>query len=254
MSFLQENEWLFLNDLIYKIHSIEDLTEMRNSFLDLIKLVIPYDSATFGLASKDGKHLFSNLVSVNIRGDNDEVYEYDKYEKLDYTRWIFLSAKNMVFIETNLFDAVERENSLFYKDFYEKKNIHFAIQLSIAMDNELLGIICLYRPKGSEDFTQKDLFVLNQLKEHLALRLHIEDKKDAGSMKAMLPGKTMLEDKYSLSHREIEVLYLVIRGLSNQDIADSLFISEHTVKKHLKNIYKKLEVTRRTQLIGYQYE
>ncbi len=253
MSYLQENEWLFLNDLIYKIHTIEDLKEMREIFLGLIQLIIPYDSATFGLASGDGKHLFSDMVYFNIP-ETEDVYEYDEYEQLDYTRWIYLAAKNMAFIETNLISCVERENSLFYKEFYESKGIHFAMQLCLALENDLLGIICLYRPKDSEDFSQKDLFVLNQLKEHLAHRLYIEDKKIKADNSSVLPDKYQLEKGYRLTRREIEVLFLVIKGFSNADIADSLFISEHTVKKHLKNIYKKLEVTRRTQLIGYNFK
>ncbi|SFT32256.1 DNA-binding response regulator, NarL/FixJ family, contains REC and HTH domains [Actinopolyspora lacussalsi subsp. righensis] len=48
-----------------------------------------------------------------------------------------------------------------------------------------------------------------------------------------------------LSARELEVLALVARGLLNSQIADELFISEGTVKRHLTNIYLKLEVNSR---------
>lgn len=53
-----------------------------------------------------------------------------------------------------------------------------------------------------------------------------------------------------LSVREKEVLNLISRGYSNKDIADTLFISEKTVKTHLYNIYKKLGVKRRTEAIS----
>ena len=53
-----------------------------------------------------------------------------------------------------------------------------------------------------------------------------------------------------LSQREIEVLQLVARGLSNPEIADTLVISIHTVKKHITNIFGKLEVTSRTQAVA----
>jgi len=53
-----------------------------------------------------------------------------------------------------------------------------------------------------------------------------------------------------LSHREIEVLALVAQGNSNQQIADLLFISLHTVKTHARRINGKLGVERRTQAVA----
>ncbi|WP_160286295.1 LuxR C-terminal-related transcriptional regulator [Pseudomonas knackmussii] len=53
-----------------------------------------------------------------------------------------------------------------------------------------------------------------------------------------------------LSDREIEVLRLVAEGLSNQEIAEQLFISVFTVKSHVQRLSMKLEVKRRTQAIA----
>jgi len=52
-----------------------------------------------------------------------------------------------------------------------------------------------------------------------------------------------------LSERELEVLVLIVSGLSNQEIADQLFVQLSTVKKHVSNIFGKLGVTSRTQAI-----
>ena len=49
-----------------------------------------------------------------------------------------------------------------------------------------------------------------------------------------------------LSRRELQVLAEVDKGASNREIARGLGVTEHTVKFHLKNIYRKLSVTRRT--------
>jgi DNA-binding CsgD family transcriptional regulator/PAS domain-containing protein len=59
-----------------------------------------------------------------------------------------------------------------------------------------------------------------------------------------------LMDAYRLSKREIDVASLLFEGLKNAQIADKLFISEITVKKHLQNIYTKVGVNNRTSLIN----
>ncbi|MEZ2736197.1 response regulator transcription factor, partial [Aneurinibacillus aneurinilyticus] len=51
-----------------------------------------------------------------------------------------------------------------------------------------------------------------------------------------------------LSRRELEICELVIKGYTNEQIARELWISINTVKKHLRNIYEKLNVANRTSL------
>lgn len=53
-----------------------------------------------------------------------------------------------------------------------------------------------------------------------------------------------------LSARELEVLGLVARGLTNREIARALTLSENTVKNHLRNLMKKLEVGTRTEAVA----
>lgn len=53
-----------------------------------------------------------------------------------------------------------------------------------------------------------------------------------------------------LSERELEILYWVRVGKTNQEIGEILFISQNTVKSHLKRIFGKLNVTTRAQAVG----
>jgi DNA-binding NarL/FixJ family response regulator len=54
-----------------------------------------------------------------------------------------------------------------------------------------------------------------------------------------------------LTARELEVLKLVGEGFSNRDIASRLYISENTVKNHLRNILQKLHFENRVQAAAY---
>lgn len=55
--------------------------------------------------------------------------------------------------------------------------------------------------------------------------------------------------KLGISRREYEVLELIAQGLSNQEIADRLFVSTSTVKTHASNLFSKLDARRRTEAI-----
>lgn len=57
--------------------------------------------------------------------------------------------------------------------------------------------------------------------------------------------KKLLED---LSQRELDVLKLIAKGMSNDQIAQTLFISPHTVKNHVSNVYRKMGMDDRTQV------
>lgn len=54
-----------------------------------------------------------------------------------------------------------------------------------------------------------------------------------------------------LTERELEVLRLVARGLTNRDIAEQLYISENTVKNHVRNILEKLHLHTRMEAVMY---
>lgn len=52
-----------------------------------------------------------------------------------------------------------------------------------------------------------------------------------------------------ITHREYEVLQKIAEGLSNKEIAQSLFLSESTIKTHVSNLLVKLDAKRRTQAV-----
>lgn len=56
-------------------------------------------------------------------------------------------------------------------------------------------------------------------------------------------------EQLNITKREYEVLDLVGKGMSNQQIAEALFVSENTIKKHISSLFLKLDVQRRTEAI-----
>lgn len=93
----------------------------------------------------------------------------------------------------------------------------------------------------------------------------------AGAIRDTLGGSTVLEPEVTtkmmqrmrgteraphdeLTAREMEILLLIAKGKTNQDISDELFIALKTVKTHVSNILSKLDVDDRTQAAVYAYQ
>ena len=75
----------------------------------------------------------------------------------------------------------------------------------------------------------------------------VDDAGRAASPATSVAGSRLAEP---LSSRELEVLALIAKGLTNQEIAARLYLSLHTVKAHARNIYAKLGVSSRTQAVA----
>ncbi len=56
------------------------------------------------------------------------------------------------------------------------------------------------------------------------------------------------DDRYNLTRRELEVVGLIVRGMSNREIAKHFNLSEETVKRHLSNTFEKLKISTRLEL------
>lgn len=106
----------------------------------------------------------------------------------------------------------------------------------------------LLRQKGKRWETEKPelLLYVIKLKDLFGPGVSAQAARAAAAANEALPW-WYVEDP--LSERELEVLQHVGRGLSNQEIADKLFLSAGTVKRHMSNIYQKLDVHSRTQAL-----
>ena len=71
------------------------------------------------------------------------------------------------------------------------------------------------------------------------------------SLRGEIPGEAQVN---SMTGRELEVLKMIAKGMSNCQIAEALVISEYTVKGHVSNILSKLQLTDRTQAAVYAWK
>ncbi|WP_046777767.1 LuxR C-terminal-related transcriptional regulator [Streptomyces yangpuensis] len=109
----------------------------------------------------------------------------------------------------------------------------------------LVALAC--RSLGDEDTAALELHAAREVFAEL------EAGPDLARVDSLAPGGPGMET-YGLSERELEVLRQVVGGASNRQIAAALLISEHTVARHLQNIFGKLGVSSRTAASTFALE
>ena len=123
------------------------------------------------------------------------------------------------------------------------------LQLALAEVAWLTGDTPAARQSLQEGLAMVERCTLQQALRDLQLR-QPRLLEAIGTTEAVNPPEPLASVQNRLSQREIEVLELVALGNSNQQIADQLFISLHTVKTHARRINGKLGVERRTQAVA----
>ena len=124
------SDWIFLNNIIYKIYTVSDITEMREQFLDQMKMLIDYDSADFHLASPDGENRLVSPVLYNCEEDLSMVYE-----EIDYSRGILYGGRTLIYRETDIISDAKRMEADYYKKVYKANQWHYSLQMVLARNN-----------------------------------------------------------------------------------------------------------------------
>ncbi|MTI48579.1 response regulator [Sporosalibacterium faouarense] len=97
--------------------------------------------------------------------------------------------------------------------------------------------------KAIRDVANGETYIQPSISSLLASEMSSEETKTEDQLKIE-----------ALTKREYEVLILIAEGLNNREIAEKLFISEKTVKNHVSNIFKKIEVCDRIQAAIFAYK
>ena len=118
------------------------------------------------------------------------------------------------------------------------RSIEFECKLLLpAPRGTTRGFFFIRGPDG-RDFNERDRTVLTLLQPHLAdVRTTWQRKREPAGLTA----------------RETEIVRLLAHGLTNREIADQLFIATGTVRRHLENIFEKLDVHTRTAAVAQAF-
>ncbi|WP_232698613.1 helix-turn-helix transcriptional regulator [Brevibacillus daliensis] len=134
----------------------------------------------------------------------------------------------------------EYEQSDYYYEFMSRYGLYHQMVAYLMNDGRILGSIAFVRSEKENPFHDQDVRCLEILSRFISQSMEHYMYPDASATKPQI--------EINLTAKEREVLELVQKGYGNESIADQLFISINTVKKHLQSIYRKFDVTNRTSL------
>lgn len=249
------NIWLGILNLIYRIHSSDSVGKMGDTILKQINWLVPFDQALFFLADDNG--VIRVVASEGFEDDFIELYETN-FKKYDYASGIKIAGNSIVYRDSDIIERTVFLQSSFYNQFCEPNHILHGIHVVLIYDTKYYGEIVLFRDDNTinaTNFGETAEFILNLLKEHLSIACSriIKDQFRTIQEKEVASLGINPEDKYrvmyNLTKRECEVLMYLLEDKSTTQICDDMIISINTLKKHIANLYKKLKVSSRVQLI-----
>lgn len=239
MKTIDINDWVVVNNIIYKLYAADDTAKMCGQFFQNMKMVLDFDCADFYFADEKGR--LGSPVFYNCDTDYS-----DLYNQYSFGSDTAFGEKNLVYRESDIIDNEIRKEIEIYKKIYKPNNLDYSIHISLNMNKKFIGIFTFYRSIGKNDFDYDDIFLLDMLKEHLALKLYRRIVFDAAEHEKLTV--TEASEKYGLTRQETMVLKMLMQGLDNTTIYTSLNISVNTLKKHILNIYRKLKIKNRVQM------
>lgn len=248
MASLNNEKWKKINETILGIYSEPDIYKMRLNFLKNIEDLIPYKKSFFDLANKKKtKVVFFDPITETINGEYINLY-YNEYQSIDTMLWFFSQNKSDIYRESDYITSAMKSVSLFYNQWMKPQNIEYSMGSKVTKNDILYGSVNLWRGKEKGDFTDEEMEILRILNNHLALYFYNKYPNGIKRNNENDYSDTLIHI-YDLTGKESQIVELIYKGLSNKQIAEEHFISENTVKKHIYNIYKKMQVNSRMQLI-----
>ncbi|MGN0483594.1 MAG: LuxR C-terminal-related transcriptional regulator [Lachnospiraceae bacterium] len=249
---MKKNIFLLYNELVYDLYSSNKLEDCKTNFLVKLKLLIPFSYASIILAD-DFERMSLNPSHPPICYPDyfEEVEQtYLKYADEDHLLWLFHCQEPTLIKESDVMDDETRLHSSLYQHCYQKYNIYDSLQYSIVYQQKLYGLLTLFRVKADGDFTNEDLFYLRALGPHLnAVLYRLCTPSPSSSDQDLSSQLVALQQEYKLTNREAQLLNLIFLYRTNAEIADEMQIQENTIQKHMQNIFRKMNVSSKWELL-----
>lgn len=251
---MRDKELQIMNKIIELIYSAKNFNELRVELLNGISKLVDFSFSDFVISDvreNQSPDFRDSIVLSRYNKINEREFlcQYDqKYFRMDNMNWAFTSGDSFVYRESDLITKEAKCQSRFYTEYLDRFGFAYIAGMIVASESGVLGLVSFYKNERSGDFTDEDMKIFSMLLPHLKRCLNVGNRIKAFKMNN---NRIMLKYQYHLTDREIEMAGLLIYGYNNHEIVKILGISINTVKKHVSNIFSKLGISGRPQLVRF---
>lgn len=247
---LTTSDWMLLTRLIYRINLIEDREVLLEESLNLLQSVLPFETGIFSFAKLTNKGVVAEkMAGCNITSEDLTAIVQTELDHNPFLQSISFGSMSTASRGPSV-KELSHSKALGERLNFFPEDAQYAATLVLQMNDTVVGYLTLFRNEQEQPFSRRDLCLLDELHPHLALKVYrlLYFYKEETLSQKLVHWEQNFQD-FRISKRELEVLFYIKAGLSDDEICQTMFISKSTFKKHLHHIYKKVEVNNRLDLI-----
>ena len=220
--------------MIQKISTARHESELRSRFMDTAGEVFGAQHWSIALRDETGA-----LSQVDLQGLPDSFIDYyTQYGiEIDPLRAYVLEYHAPVHEQILFTEESWKHSDLYTHGCGQQYDHEHAMTGAIVGNGKLMGLINFARPSGTPAFNTQDLTHLSAVSAHLSATLAMLKMQSPNLLPQLTP-------------RERQIAELVAKGLTNAAIGSQLWITQNTVKQSLKRIFRKLDISARTELVA----
>jgi DNA-binding CsgD family transcriptional regulator len=225
---------------------------LRRHVLELLAVAVPSDTAVF--VSLTGHGLLHSPVHRNKCSADFNLYRLFAANPTRYSAWTERSraasaTHRGAYCDVEVFSSHDRDRSPFYAEIVQPQGICKQIVASVRFRGKITGSIHLERYALDPEFTERELAIVRDLLPSIGVTQAALERSPAGTAGEAV---ARLRSRFvALSRRERQLAELVMRGLSNREIAAQCNTSGNTVRNQLSRIFDKLGASSRAELASW---
>ena len=239
--------------IAHALHETKSLEEVGEIIFTKINSIIPHETGVIYAQNLITRApLGGSFLLKNIDGAGENIRRYNEYYfQLSPVLPTIWNPKfnNTAFSQSDVVGDRVFLNSEYYTDFFKPMGLLHTMVLNAEMAGKIVGCIALHRPPGTKSYSEKEKALMTLIAPAISSAIFTNTMK-AGLYETPAPAALTLAGPNELSAREEEITGLIMRGLSNKEIGERLFISDKTVKLHVNSILRKTGAKNRVALIS----
>lgn len=219
----------------------EFLMRFQRDSLQFVGSLLDVTSSIFYLL--DPKISSKGVARCNLRATAVQQYR-TRYAELDplNPKRFHGKSESVVTLDSQISFSMLRQ-SIYFIDFMKPLGHRYVVDLFFRVRGEVVAVISIVRSEEKKDFSVSEIEILK------SLHSYIECVLNGVYLPCRYNERRFFQESYKLTRRETDVLEFIVMGYSNKLIANELGLGLATVKTHLINLYRKVEVSSRTELV-----